>query len=394
MNILIIGDGEDERDWADWAIEQDGLDVIAVHPGFAPGSPFDDDAIADLDEALAAPGLDAAIIGGPVAERAEALRRAAAEGLAVVCLHPPGLDSEAFYQIAMSRQETGAVVVPDLPLRLHPGVDRLRAAIADGSLGAFRTIRHEAAVEAHGDLVRVGFSRAVDVVRAVLGEIEALTASGDPPGVSPEHELIVHLRAEGGRRAEIRLPSETARLTLVGALGSLTLEYDPRFERPARLIQRTSGRNDEQATDLGPWDARAAVFDSLRAARALEADADVRLAPAPNLHDGTRSMELTEAVVRSLRRGRTVDLHYERISEAASFKSVMTSAGCMLLLGSLVVLPLALAGPALGFNQSIYAAYLILPLLILFAALQLFRFGIKPDPSRQADDLDQPGPPQ
>ena len=31
----------------------------------------------------------------------------------------------------------------------------------------------------------------------------------------------------------------------------------------------------------------------------------------PDLSDGTRPMEVTEAVVRSLRRGRTIDLHYE-----------------------------------------------------------------------------------
>ena len=147
-------------------------------------------------------------------------------------------------------------------------------------------------------------------------------------------------------------------------------------------------------TALGEWDPPAAIFHALRTARAIETDVDARLAPAPNLHDGTRSMELTEAVVRSLRRGRTIDLHYERISEAASFKSIMTSTGCMLLLGSLFVLPLALAGPALGFNQSIYIAYLILPLLILFAAFQLFRFGIKPEPEDDADDLAPPGPPQ
>ena len=46
----------------------------------------------------------------------------------------------------------------------------------------------------------------------------------------------------------------------------------------------------------------------------------------------------------------------------------MTSAGCMLLLGLLVVLPLAFAGPALGIDWTIYIAYVILPLLILFAA--------------------------
>ena len=86
--------------------------------------------------------------------------------------------------------------------------------------------------------------------------------------------------------------------------------------------------------------------------------------PGPNLNDGTRAMELSEAVVRSLRRGRTIDLHYEAISEEASFKSIMTSTGCTILLGTLLILPLALAGPALGMNWTIYLAYLIPPVLV------------------------------
>ena len=88
-------------------------------------------------------------------------------------------------------------------------------------------------------------------------------------------------------------------------------------------------------------------------------------------------MELSESVVRSLRRGRTIDLHYESISEESSFKSIMTSTGCLILLGSLLVLPLALAGPALGVNGTIYIAYLIPPVLVLFAVLQVLRFGIR-----------------
>ena len=39
----------------------------------------------------------------------------------------------------------------------------------------------------------------VDVVRALLGEIEALTASGDPPGEHPDIELVVQLRGGQGR---------------------------------------------------------------------------------------------------------------------------------------------------------------------------------------------------
>jgi myo-inositol 2-dehydrogenase/D-chiro-inositol 1-dehydrogenase len=42
-----------------------------------------------------------------------------------------------------------------------------------------------------------------------------------------------------------------------------------------------------------------------------------------------------------------------------------------------LILPLALAGPALGFNGTIYIAYIIPPVLVVFAVLQILRFGIR-----------------
>ena len=109
----------------------------------------------------------------------------------------------------MSREETGATIVPDLPLRLHPGVKALRQALSTGELGAFRGLRLEvSAIAIGGSLVRIDFARAVDVVRAILGEIDALTATGDPPGEDPDLELVVHLRTAGSLRAEVRIRSE------------------------------------------------------------------------------------------------------------------------------------------------------------------------------------------
>ena len=97
----------------------------------------------------------------------------------------------------------------------------------------------------------------------------------------------------------------------------------------------------------------------------------------PNLSDGTRAMELSEATVRSLKRGRTVDLHYEEITEAGTFKGVMTSVGCVVFLSILAVLPVALIGPPLGVPETIYLAYVIPPVLILFILLQLLRFAVR-----------------
>src|SRR5262249_6110415 len=177
MNFLILGDGAEERAWAGTIAAHPEHRLHAAYPG------FDDLATlprpADFEEALAVAGVEAVLVGGDLSVRREWLRRVAAAGLPAICLHPPGDDSEAYYQVAMSRAETGAVLVPDLPARLHPGVELLRRAVEYQELGAYRGIRLEEHPDPDdGDLARHVFSRSVDIVRALLGEIESLTATG------------------------------------------------------------------------------------------------------------------------------------------------------------------------------------------------------------------------
>jgi myo-inositol 2-dehydrogenase/D-chiro-inositol 1-dehydrogenase len=377
MNVLILGNGDEELAWARWLLGRSDHRLDAAFPGFGDSAMAGIPVPRDLEDALARAGIDAVIVGGPIEFRGEALRRAAAEGFAIIGLHPPGRDSEAYYQVALSREETGAVIVPDLPLRLHPGMAALRQALSTGELGPFRALRLEQpSITAGADLARVEFPRVVDVVRALLGEIEALTATGDPPGESPGLELVAQLRATGSRRGEIRIwfgPAEPARLTLLMANGSLTLEFNPRLDPIARLIRHIP-RQEPLISQLPPWDSHEAIFAVLSSSMGRRAAPDL---PGPNLHDGTRATELAEAVVRSLRRGRTVELHYEAISEEATFKSVMTSTGCLIFLGSLLLLPLAMAGPPLGLGWTLFLPYAIPPVLVIFVTLQILRLGLR-----------------
>ncbi len=377
MNALILGNGDEELAWARWLLGQADHRLDAAFPGFGDPALAGIPAPRDLDDALARVGIDAVIVGGPIEFRGEALRRAAAEGLAIVCLHPPGLDSEAYYQVALSREETGAAIVPDLPMRLHPGVAALRQALATDELGIFRALRWEVPVDSPDtDLVRVAFPRAVDVIRAILGEIEDLTATGDPPGEDPDVELVVQLRATGSRRAEVRVRSgeiEPARLTLVSANGSLTLEIDRGVQGPSRLIRQTPTQP-PQFVEIAPWDSHEAIFSVLTSSMGHPVGTAL---PSPGLLDGTRAMELSEAAARSLRRGRTVELHYESISEDSTFKSVMTSTGCLILLSLLFVLPLSMAGPSLGLKWTLFIPYLIPPLLVLFVIMQSLRLVVR-----------------
>ena len=375
MNFLILGDGARELAWARAIVNDHGCQhhLLAAYPGFEefPHVPRP----GDLEHALAIAGVEAVVVGGHLDTRGESLRRVAAAGWPAICLHPPGDDAEAYYQVALSREETGAIVIPDLPARLHPAMETLRAAIQGRELGVSRGLRIEWPFDPDdGDLARHVLPQIVDAVRALIGEIEAVNATGDPPGPRPTEGLVVQFRGPDAGRAEVRIedgPSELARFTVTGADGFMTFECEPTFEGPARILRRTSASG-EQSNALEPWDPHLAILATLAAAMA-QRERDVH----PNLIDGTRAMELSEATVRSLRRGRTVDLHYEEISEAGTFKGVMTSLGCVLLLAALIALPAALVGPALGFPWTIYIAYLIPPVLILFIALQFFRFAIR-----------------
>ena len=144
MNVLILGNGDEELAWARWLLGRGEHRLDAAFPGFADPALAGIPAPRDLDDALARSGIDAVIVGGPISSRGEALRRAAAEGFAIIGLHPPGPDSEAYYQVALSREETGAVIVPDLPLRLHPGVTALRQARRCGRWNLGTTDRRHA----------------------------------------------------------------------------------------------------------------------------------------------------------------------------------------------------------------------------------------------------------
>jgi predicted dehydrogenase len=371
MNILILGDGPEELSWAIHLLDHPEHHLAAACPGFKslPDIPGGN----DLDTALALPNLDAVICGGDPALRAEGLRRAASTGMRALALHPPGPNADPYYQVALSRQETGAIVVPDLPMRRHPGFAMLDKALGDLPLGKTNyVVRYEATISsADGDLVGQVLPRVIDGVRALMGDIQAVTATGVPHGERPNQSLTVHLRGKEDLHGEIRLqrgPDEAAKLIVPTEDGSLTLEHDLGFNGASRLV-RNSSRAGASTMELGLWDAKTSLL------RALE-EATTDEEPSPGLNDGTRAMEIAEAAARGLRKGRTIDLYYEEMSELGNFKSVMTSMGCGLLLMAIFLLFLSAALPWMGFEKGAYIGWLILPLLVGFMLFQLLRYNI------------------
>ena len=56
MNVLILGNGDEELSWARWLLEQPEHRLDAAFPGFADPDLAGIPAPADLDDALSRPG--------------------------------------------------------------------------------------------------------------------------------------------------------------------------------------------------------------------------------------------------------------------------------------------------------------------------------------------------
>jgi hypothetical protein len=141
-------------------------------------------------------------------------------------------------------------------------------------------------------------------------------------------------------------PRHCWRLMVTSEGGILMLEGGE--DQPAERLAIAPPIGTELAPELSgavedqPPDARARMLAHVEAGTAGRA-------VTPDWTDVTRAFEVTEAANRSVRRRRTIDLHFETTSERSQFKTHMTALGCGLLSLTLVgVIALLLLGAALG----------------------------------------------
>src|SRR5436305_1635606 len=83
--------------------------------------------ISDVEEVLADPAIDAAIIAVAPADRAALLRRVLQSERHALCVYPVDQTPDAAYEAAMIQTDTRCALLPLLPDALHPGVQRLAA---------------------------------------------------------------------------------------------------------------------------------------------------------------------------------------------------------------------------------------------------------------------------
>ena len=352
--------------------------------------------VTDNWEALLDAGLADAVLvaSGPEDLRAEPLRKLVQLGRPVLAAHPVFLSTLVYFELDMIRHDTGSVLLAYLPDLGNPAIAHARSVLAESAGPLQHVVFERFFVRPARQAVLDQFARDAVLLTQLCGEVTRLGAMGATADQAEYVALGVQMTGPEGLLVRwSAAPAEgdlAARLKLLAADRSATVEIWS--QKPWSLELTVDGRTERPA--LAPWNAAGAALDELRDAIAGNSQQERRATR--DWTPAARSVELAETVVRSLRKGRTLEVYREEHSEESTFKGTMAAAGCGLLMAGLLLLAIvALADDfarAAGFVIPLLRMwpYLIAVFLGIFLMMQLLTLVFRRKST--ADDTDSPPP--
>ncbi len=423
MRFALLGDHADGLEMAR-ALARTERHELAVYSGPSVGVEYlqrwslTPRRVADLEEVLADPTIEAVIVAGSPATRPGQLRRALQSERHVLCVCPPDDSPDLAYEAAMIQADVRTLLFPILPETLHPALRRL-AELARSQLAPWKervTVSTLQAVSEHPheplpatprvaplsdlsdpitvrlieverwsteeillDAEEEGQRPGVpgwDILRAIGGEIGEIFALSGPGELDPGQPVLLSGQfVTGGLFQATYLPLQAeARLSvaLVGRESRSELMFPEGWPGPARLTYTDDeGRaHVENWEAFDPWTALATAFESALASAAFAAPRGL------SWQDAIRAAELDDAARRSAARRRASTLEYQEATEEAGFKGTMTLVGCSMLWIALILLILSAWVPWLG--------WVIAPVFGVFLLLQFLRW-LMPGDEKQKD---------
>lgn len=339
-----------------------------------------------LDEAweslIGGTSADLVIVSrGPDEElRAEQLRKLIAAGVPLVVEHPIHSSMLVAYELEMIRKEVGSLLIPyDAALysEAFQSLQRL-VLVESSSIGAIeQVIVDQRRQNRSPERVRELFARDALLLRMLCGDLTRLSAMAPTAAADPYANLGIQLSGPSGSlvRWSIGPRDELTgeRCTVIGAIGRATLTIPEQGNY--RLEVRSERGDTAQEIERG----RTANEELARLLSLLD-----RGEIEPDWSDASRAIELADSIDRSLKKSRTVDLYNEDFTEQGTFKGTMTSLGCGLLLISLGVLVIGVAGVTMGIKWATYWPQALFLVLIAFLGLQLLKLVFPDQPATGA----------
>lgn len=345
----------------------------------------------EWEELLAGSVADVVIVAAAVEQetREDQLRKLAQAAVPMIVSHPVVESMLVYYELDMIRRENGAIILPYLPHRWHPAWDEVESLVTGpaAALGPLEqiVIEHFTAARTRWPVLR-GFARDLEIARPLCGRpttVTAMTSSGARSDPAATNYATLGVQMAAGDGALVRWSMhpieryETTRYSFIGARGKAVLDM-PGREEPWTLELRQEG--DTATRTFDPFDAPSAaladLLDRLDPNRRPDIAAG-EASPASPLSDwleACQTMELADAVEHSIQRGRAISPNFEIPTEQATFKGLMSGAGCFLLIIGLMVLVVATTAVNAGVPLAKYWPYVLLAVLATFLMLQSLRF--------------------
>lgn len=350
--------------------------------------------VPDLEEVLANPEIEAIVVAGTPANRPAQLRRALQSERHVLCVHPADGAPDLAYEAALLQGDSHCVLMALLTESLHPAVQRLATLTRSGAapLAAPRLIQVERWTT---DAILLDTSKenrpafpGWDLLRTLGGEVAEVSALTRREELELEEPVLLTGRFESGLLFEVSLiphqEQERLRVTIVGSQGSVDLSFPDGREGVSFLSWESpeGGYQEETWEPWSPWLSLVEIFEmSLKQAGQ---PATPRKPPVADPWQAeVRCLELDDAARRSATRRRSSLMEYQEASEEVGFKGTMTLVGCGLLWLLILLVILANWWPKI--------AWIAVPLLVLFLALQLLKWFL-PRGSAPAPGRTRPGP--
>ena len=287
------------------------------------------------EDLLIARDIDAVLVGGSEPSLLEAIKQLATAGQSILFLPQAAQGSTFLYELSLIRDDNRVRLFPALLHRRDQALVRLRDVLQDRSLGKVQLIQFEREVNG---LSTTGALPQTDVNAALLPDLDLLRwLSGDydqvtalRTGAANEAVLMqtVTLAGRGLPEATWHIQStsgvEVSRLTVHAERGRTVVDRDPASNE--WVLTESSGAK--------------VIGNRVAAARELLDEFEASLTGNASLIEWpelVKVFETLDATQRSVTRRRTIELHFEPMSERAIFKTQMTAIGCGVLVGTFLL---------------------------------------------------------
>ena len=272
------------------------------------------------EELLIDQSVTGVVIAGDSDDVQVAAKQLASAGKPLLIVPRVSLGAGCAYELSLIRDDSHVELMPAFPFRFVPELVSLSQRLANGEMGSVRRLQVDRELPTSSS---TSLLTEAEIDAAALEDIDLLQWLGG------RYDQVTALRSglteQGCSQATLTLAGSglpdatwTARCGTV-SVWRLTVE-----------------------TDREPFTWNRQVEPSAPAAM-IRAFGDSKPPHIPTWSDAVRAFDVLDASRRSLRRRRTIDLHFEILSERQQFKTQMTAIGCGMLMLTLVLM-LALLG--------------------------------------------------